>query len=127
MSPAKEILHSVQEKTCTQLHSVQCEGMENNPFDKAKAEYVSARAAYHAICRESEVSAAARFEKRPARFEANAKMIEAAENLIMSVQGRFRPQLEKLGLWSFYENLTVDSETRSLPTLIQIANETAKL
>ncbi len=27
MSPAKEILHSVQEKTCTQLHPVQCGGM----------------------------------------------------------------------------------------------------
>lgn len=101
--------------------------MDNTQFDQAKAEYISARAAYQAICRESEVSGAARVEKRPARFAANAKMIEAAENLIMSVQGRFRPQLEKLGLWSFYENLTIDSETRSLPTLIQIANETAKL
>lgn len=101
--------------------------MDKTQFDQAKAEYISARAAYQAICRESDTSGAARVEKRSSRMEANAKRIEAAETLIMSVQGRFRPQLEKLGLWSFYENLTTDSETRSFPTLIQIADETAKL
>jgi len=29
MTPAKEKLHSVQEKACTQLHPVQCEGMNS--------------------------------------------------------------------------------------------------
>ena len=94
-------------------------------FKSDKTEYLDARSSYRNICQQSEVSRAAAVELRQTRFEAHKRMIETAENLLMSVQGLHRSHLSALGLWEMYQELTAGNG--SPVVLLKLADETAKL
>lgn len=119
-------MHNVQDCSCRELHSVQCEGMNlPDTFKRDQAAYVDARAQYSEICRQSEASREVALSLRQIRFAAFDKKIEAAENLLMCVQGLYRTHLNALGLWAMYEEMTAGQGSRTM--LIKIADETAKL
>jgi hypothetical protein len=94
-------------------------------FEADKSEYLNSRSAYRNVCAQSEVSRAAAVELRQTRFAAHQRMIEAAENLLMSVQGLHRSHLSALGLWEMYQELT--SGKGSPVVLLKLADETSKL
>ena len=94
-------------------------------FKSDKTEYLDARSTYRNICQQSEVSRDAAVQLRQTRFDAHKRMIESAENLLMSVQGLHRSHLSALGLWEMYQELTTGNG--SPVVLLKLADETAKL
>jgi hypothetical protein len=94
-------------------------------FKADKTEYLDARSTYRNICQQSEVSRDAAVQLRQARFDAHKRVIESAENLLMSVQGLHRSHLSALGLWEMYQELTAGNG--SPVVLLKLADETAKL
>ena len=94
-------------------------------FKADKAEYLNSRSTYHHVCQQSEASRAAAVELRQTRFAAHKRMIETAENLLMSVQGLHRSHLAALGLWEMYQELTAGKG--SPVVLLKLADETSKL
>lgn len=61
-------------------------------------------------------------ENRHARWDANRRLREAAENLVMSVIGEHQPALMRAGLLQFYEEMAAGKASDVV--LLKIADET---
>lgn len=88
--------------------------------------YKSASTAYVEMCALGEASRKVANKTRDSRRALFTTKVEAAENMLMTIQNHFGESLKKMGIYSLYTECT-SGDTGAIAILFRIADETMKL